>query len=62
MDTSYFLLPKCPPLNKTLRFNGNHYTCWKQKIKDFIEAIDVDMWDILENGYAMPKILINGVY
>ena len=50
MDTSYSLLLECPPLNKLSGFNGNHYTYWKQEMKDFIKAMDIDMWDIVENG------------
>ena len=30
-------------------------------MKDFIQAIDIDMWDIVENGYELPKILIGGI-
>ena len=54
MDTSYSPLPKCPVLNVPLGFNGNHYTYWEQKMKNFIEATDIDMWDIVENGYELP--------
>ena len=61
MDTSHSLSPECPPLNKTPGFNGNHYTYWKQKMKDFVKATDIDMWDIVENGYELPKILIDGI-
>ena len=61
MDISYSLLPECPPLNKPLGFNGNHYTYWKQKMKDFLEATDIDMWDIVEHGYELPTILIDGI-
>ena len=32
-----------------------------KKMKDFIEAIDIDMWDIVENGYELPKILVDGI-
>ena len=31
-------------------------------MKDFIEVMDIDMCDIIENGYEVPKILINGIY
>ena len=30
-------------------------------MKDFIKATDKDMWDIIENGYELPKILIDGI-
>ena len=61
MDTSYSLLLECPPLNKPSRFNGNLYTYWKQKMKDFVKAIDIDMWDIVEIGYELPKILVDRI-
>ena len=61
LDTSYSLLPKCPSLNKQLEFNGNHYTYWKQKMKDFVEATYIDMQDIVENGYELPNILIDSI-
>ena len=31
-------------------------------MRDFIEATDIDMWDIIETSYEFPKILIDGVY
>ena len=61
MYTSYSLLLECPLLNKSLGFNGNDYTYWKQKMKDFIEVTDIDMWDIVESGYELPKILVDGI-
>ena len=30
-------------------------------MKDFVEATDINMWDIVENGYELPKILIDDV-
>ena len=32
-----------------------------KKMKDFIEAMDIDMWDVVNNGYELPKILIDGI-
>ena len=61
MYTSYPFLPECPPLNKPPGFNGNHYTYWKQKVKDFVKATNIYMWDMFENGYELPKILIDGI-
>ena len=62
MDASYSLLLKCPPLNKPPSFNGNHYTYWKQKMKDFIEDLYIDIWDVVDNGYELLKILIDGIF
>ena len=61
MDTSYSFLLECYPLNKPFGFNGNHYTYWKQKMKDFTKATDIDIWDVVEHGYELLKILIDGV-
>ena len=50
MDFARFnLLPECPPLNKPPGCNRHYYTYWKQKMKDFLEASDIDLWDIVEN-------------
>ena len=57
MDTSYFILHECPSLNQPLRFNGNHYMYWKQKMKDFIEATNINLWHIVE----LPKILVDEI-
>ena len=59
MNTGYSLFLECPPLYMPLSFNGSY---WKQKIRDFIKATNVNMWDIVEFGYEFPKILIDGVY
>ena len=61
MDTSYFLLLEYLPLNKPLGLNGNHCTYWKQKMKDFVKATDIDIWDIVENGYELPNVLVDGI-
>ena len=62
MDSAGFnLLPECPPLNKPPGFNGQYYTYWKQKMKDFLEASDIDLWDLVENGYNPPSRIENGI-
>ena len=62
MELSDFrILPKCLPLNKPLSFNGQHYTYWKQKMRDFIEAFDINMWELVENGYNPPSRIENGI-
>ena len=62
MESSGFsILPECPPLNKPPGFNGQHYTFWKQKMRDFIEASDIDMWELVENGYNPPSRIENGI-
>ena len=52
-----------PPLNKPPRFNYHYYTYWKSKIKDFIEAIDMDMLDLVKknNRYEPFMTMISNV-
>ena len=54
-STGFNLLPECPLLNKPLGFDGQYYTFWKQKIRDFLEASNIDLWDIVESGYNPPS-------
>ena len=62
MESSGFsILPECPSLNKPPGFNGQHYTFWKQKMRDFIEASDTDMWELVENGYNPPSKIEEGI-
>ena len=60
-SSSFSILPKCPPPNKPSSFNGQHYTFQKQEIKDFIEASDIHMWDLVENGYN-PHVELKMVF
>ena len=60
-STGFNLVLECPPLNKTPGFNGQYYTYWKQKMKDFLEATDIDLWDIIENGYNPPTVIEEGI-
>ena len=62
MDASYSLLLEYPPLNKPQAFNSSHYTYWKQKMKDFIEATNIDIWNVIESSYEFCKIMIDEVY
>ena len=32
-----------------------------KKMKDFVEAIDIDMLDIVENGYKLCQILVDKI-
>ena len=62
MESSGFsILPECPPLNKPPSFNGQHYTFWKQKMRDIIEAPNIDMWELIENRYNPPSGIKNGI-
>ena len=61
MNKSYSLLPECPLLNKSLGFNGSHYTYWKQKMRDFVKATDIDMSDNVESRYEFARIMADGI-
>ena len=54
-SSSFSILPECPPLNKHTGFNKQHYTFWKQKMRDFIEASNIYMWELVENEYNPPN-------
>ena len=61
ININFTLSPKCPLMNKPRSFNRLHYTYCKQKMKDIIEAIYVDMWYIVKSSYEPHIILVNGV-
>ena len=46
-------------INRPPLFNGEGYVYWKTRMKVFIEAIDMDIWDAIENGPFIPKKKIN---
>nr|KYP73701.1 hypothetical protein KK1_006349 [Cajanus cajan] len=35
-------------------FNGENYVYWKIRMRIFIEAIDITVWDAIENGPYIP--------
>uniref|UniRef100_A0A151UHY2 DUF4219 domain-containing protein n=1 Tax=Cajanus cajan TaxID=3821 RepID=A0A151UHY2_CAJCA len=37
-----------------LFFNGENYVYWKIRMRIFIEAIDIAVWDAIENGPYIP--------
>ena len=30
-------------------------------MKDSVKAMDIDMWDIVESNYELPKVLVDGI-
>ena len=59
--SGFSILPKYPLLNKSPSFNGQHYTFWKPKMRDFVEVSNIDMWELVENGYNPPSGVENGI-
>ncbi|KAL2325904.1 hypothetical protein Fmac_024962 [Flemingia macrophylla] len=39
-------------------FNGENYAYWKIRMKIFIEAIDIGIWEAVENGPFVPTVLL----
>lgn len=35
-------------------FTGSNYTYWKVRMQIFLQSLDFDLWDIVENGYTKP--------
>lgn len=40
--------------NKSSYFDGNNYGYWKQMMQSYIEAINLAMWEVIQNGLAIP--------
>nr|KYP34086.1 Copia protein [Cajanus cajan] len=41
-------------IHRLLVFNGENYVYWKIRMRIFIEAIDIAVWDAIENGSYIP--------
>ena len=44
----------CPPF-----FNGTDYTYWKTRMRVFLLSLDLNLWDIVENGFEMSSLPMN---
>ena len=47
---------KTPPI-----FYGSNFMYWKHRMQIFVKSIDYDFWMIIENGFHLPRIDINGI-
>ena len=36
-------------------FDGRNYAFWSIMMRDFIESQGIEIWQIIENGYKVPK-------
>ncbi|CAL9078878.1 unnamed protein product [Musa textilis] len=36
-------------------FNGSDYTYWKTRMRVFMLSMDLDLWNIIENGFQLPS-------
>ena len=54
------VLPEGLSINKPPGFNGENYTYWKLRMKIFFEAVDLDLWEVIENGPFIPTVVEDG--
>jgi hypothetical protein len=43
-----------PPL-----FDGTNFVFWKVRMRTYIMALGVDVWDVVETGYKNPVVLVS---
>ena len=41
-------------MTRPLYFNGQHYNWWKNRMENYIQADDYELWMIIENGPYIP--------
>jgi hypothetical protein len=41
-----------PPL-----FDGTNFSFWKVRMRTYLMALGVDVWDVVETGYTKPAVL-----
>ena len=52
---------KCFATNRPPFFMGTDYSYWKTKMTWFLKSINLDLWDVIEDGPHIPSKLENGV-
>jgi hypothetical protein len=45
--------------NKAPLFNGTNFAFWKDRMRTYIMDLGVDVWDVVDTGYANPFVLDN---
>jgi hypothetical protein len=43
--------------NKAPLFNGTNFAFWKVRMRTYLMALGVDVWDVVETGYIKPVVL-----
>ena len=48
-------------INRSPLFKGQYYLGWKERMKDFFQAVDYELWNIIIDGpqYPMKKNVEN---
>ena len=57
MASTNFLFPEGNSINRPPMFNGEGYHYWKTRMQIFIEAIDLNIWEAIEQGPYVPSII-----
>ena len=57
MASSNYLFPEGNSINRPPIFNGVGYHYWKTRMQIFIEAIDLNIWEAIEQGPYVPSIV-----
>ena len=57
MASSNYLFPEGNSINRPPIFNGVGYHYWKTRMQIFIEAIDLNIWEAIEQGPYVPSII-----
>jgi hypothetical protein len=45
--------------NKAPLFNGKNFGFWKVRIRTYIMALGLDVWDVVETSYVKLSVLAN---
>ena len=57
MASSNSLFPEGNFIHRPPIFNGEGYHYWKTRMQIFIEAIDLNIWDVIEIGPYIPTVV-----
>jgi len=58
MASFNFPFPEGNSINRPLVFNGKGYHYWKTRMQIFIEAIDLNIWEVIEIGPFIPTMVV----
>ena len=47
--------------NKPPLFDGTNFSLWKVRMRTYIMALGVDVWDVVETGYTLMQPEKNSV-
>ena len=61
MALSNFSFPKGNFINRPLVFNGKGYHYWKTRMKIFIKAMDLNIWEVIEIGPFISTMVVGNV-